>query len=61
MLFCGLTSNQALEIFRGLTGIKFIGMDVVEVASDYDHSEITALIAAQLALEYICLQAAAVT
>jgi agmatinase len=53
----GLTSNQALEIMRGLKGIEFIGMDVVEVAPDYDHSEITALLAAQLALEYICLQA----
>ena len=53
----GLTSNQALEIMRGLRGIDFIGMDVVEVAPDYDHSEITALVAAQLALEYICLQA----
>ncbi|MCP4981232.1 MAG: agmatinase [Gammaproteobacteria bacterium] len=55
----GLTSNQALEILRGLDGIDFVGMDVVEVAPDYDHAEITALIAAQLALEYICLQAAA--
>lgn len=55
----GLTSHQVLEIIRGLKGINFIGMDVVEVAPDYDHSEITALIAAQLALEYICLQAAA--
>ena len=56
----GLTSNQALEIVRGLSGIQFVGMDVVEVAPDYDHSEITALLAAQLALEYICLQAAVV-
>jgi agmatinase len=56
----GLTSNQALEIVRGLEGIDFVGMDVVEVAPDYDHSEITALVAAQLALEYICLQAAVV-
>jgi agmatinase len=55
----GLTSNQALEILRGLAGINFIGMDVVEVAPDYDHSEITALIAAQLGLEYICLLASA--
>ena len=54
----GLTSNQALEIFRGLSGINFIGMDIVEVSPDYDHSEITALIAAQLGLEYICLKAA---
>jgi len=54
----GLTSNQALEILRGLGGINFIGMDIVEVAPDYDHSEITALVAAQLGLEYICLLAA---
>ena len=54
----GLTSNQALEIFRGIQGISFVGMDIVEVAPDYDSSEITALIAAQLGLEYICMQAA---
>jgi len=35
-------------------------MDVVEVVPDYDQSEITALLAAQLTLEYICPQAAAV-
>ncbi len=54
----GLTSHQALEILRGLGGIEFVGMDIVEVAPDYDHSEITALVAAQLGLEYICLLAA---
>ncbi len=54
----GLTSNQALEILRGIRDIDFIGMDIVEVAPDYDHSEITALVAAQLGLEYICMQAA---
>jgi len=53
----GLTSYQALEILRGLTGISFVGMDVVEVAPAYDQSEITALVAAQLALEFICVQA----
>jgi len=53
----GLTSNQALEIFRKMKGINFIGMDIVEVAPDSDHSEITALIAAQLGLEYLCLLA----
>jgi agmatinase len=53
----GLTSNQVLEIFRKMKGINFIGMDIVEVAPDYDHSEITALIAAQLGLEYLCLLA----
>jgi agmatinase len=57
----GLNSNQALEILRGLAAIEFVGMDVVEVAPDYDHSEITALIAAQLALEYLCLRASTQT
>jgi arginase family enzyme len=28
------------------------------VAPDHDHAEITALLAAQLALEYLCLRAA---
>lgn len=28
----GLTSSQALEIFRTLDGVEFIGMDIVEVA-----------------------------
>ena len=55
----GLSSSQALELLRGIGAIDFIGMDIVEVAPDYDHSEITALVAAQLGLEYICLQAAA--
>ena len=53
----GLTSFQALEILRGLTNVALIGMDVMEVAPDYDHSEITALVAGQLALEFVCVQA----
>jgi len=54
----GLTSNQAIEILRAIRNIDFIGMDIVEVAPDYDHSEITSLVAAQLGLEYLCMQAA---
>ena len=55
----GLSSAQALEIMRGLTGINFIAMDMVEVAPDYDVSGITAFAAAQLILEYFCLRASA--
>ncbi|MDP1933032.1 MAG: agmatinase [Gammaproteobacteria bacterium] len=51
----GLSSYQALEIIRGLIGINLIGMDVVEVAPAYDHAEITALAAAQIAIELLCL------
>jgi len=53
----GLTSNQALEILRGLKGINLIGMDIVEVAPAYDIGEITALAGATLAAEFLCLYA----
>ncbi|NQV70803.1 MAG: agmatinase [Pseudohongiella sp.] len=53
----GLSSFQALNIIRGLTGINLVGMDVVEVAPSYDHAEITALAAAQISIELLCLYA----
>lgn len=53
----GMTSFQALDIIRGLVGINLVGMDVVEVAPAYDHAEITALAAAQIAIEILCLYA----
>ena len=53
----GLTSLKALEILRQLTGIHYVGMDVVEVCPPYDVSEITALSAATIAAEFLCLLA----
>ena len=53
----GLTSHQALEIVRGLTGINIVGMDIVEVAPAYDVGEITALAASHLAMEMLFLYA----
>lgn len=53
----GLASWQALEILRSLDSLNLIGMDVVEVAPAYDHAEITALIAATLAHDWLCLLA----
>lgn len=47
----GLTSFEALNILRSLRGLRFVGGDVVEVAPAYDHSEITSLLGAALALE----------
>ncbi|WP_019646655.1 agmatinase [Novispirillum itersonii] len=55
----GLSSAQALEIVRGLGGLAFVGMDVVEVAPAYDVSEITAIAAATVAHDYLCLLAEA--
>jgi agmatinase len=51
----GLTSAQALSIVRALGDVNLIGMDVVEVAPSYDQSEVTALAAAHLACDFLCL------
>lgn len=55
----GLASWQAQSILRRLTGLRFIGMDVVEVSPAYDVAEITALAAATIVFEYLALTAAA--
>jgi len=49
----GLTTIQARTILGGLDGIDFKGMDLVEVAPQYDVSEITALAGATLILDYL--------
>lgn len=53
----GLSSWQALEFMRGLGDLNLIGMDIVEVAPAYDHAEITALAAATMGYEWLCLLA----
>ena len=51
----GLTSAQGLMILRGLAGVDWRGMDVVEVAPAYDHSDITAIAAAAFVQHYLGL------
>ena len=51
----GLASWQAQAILRGMAGVDFRGADFVEVAPAYDVAEITALAAATMAWEYLCL------
>ena len=53
----GLSSHQAQQTLRGLAGVNLAGMDLVEVAPDYDVGEITSLAGASLALEMIYLYA----
>jgi agmatinase len=53
----GLASWQALELIRGLGALNLVGMDVVEVAPAYDHAEITAIAAATVAHDWLCLLA----
>jgi agmatinase len=51
----GLASWQAQSILRRLKGLRFVGMDVVEVAPAYDVAEITSLAAATMVYEYLVL------
>ena len=49
----GFTTADALEIIRGLKDLNIVGYDVVEVAPQYDHGQITALAAANLMVEFM--------
>jgi guanidinobutyrase len=51
----GLTTWQALEIVRGCAGLNLVGCDLVEVSPPYDPSGNTALIAANLLFEMLCV------
>jgi agmatinase len=53
----GLTTRELQLILRGLTGLNLAGADVVEVAPAYDHAELTALAAANVAYEFLGLLA----
>jgi agmatinase len=51
----GWSSREAIAVLRGLRGLQLVGGDVVEVAPAYDHAEITAIAAANVAFEMLCL------
>lgn len=51
----GLTVAQGLEIIRGLQGVNLVGADLVEVSPPYDPLGTTALTAANLAFEMLCV------
>jgi len=53
----GLSAHDALAIVRRLTGIDFVGFDVVEVIPAYDPAGQTAFLAANLAYEMLSLVA----
>ena len=53
----GPTSRDALRLVRGLRGIEFVGFDLVEVQPQYDHGEVTALLAGTLLHEFLALLA----
>ena len=51
----GLTTPQAMELIRGLKGLNIVGCDMVEVSPPYDPSGNTALTAANLVYELLCI------
>lgn len=54
----GPTSFQALQLLRTMSGIRFVGFDVVEVAPQYDGpGQVTALFAANAIFELLSLVA----
>lgn len=53
----GLTSHEILQLVRGLKTLRCVGFDLVEVSPPYDHSGITAILAANLIFEFLSLLA----
>ena len=51
----GFTSHELLRLVRGLRGLPLVGFDLVEVSPPYDHGDITAILAANLAFEFLSL------
>jgi guanidinopropionase len=59
--FGGFTSREANRMLRGLRGLDLVGADVVEVSPPFDPSGATALAAANVAFELLCLLAEVVS
>jgi len=53
----GFTTDLLLKIIRNLVPLQLVGMDIVEVAPQYDSGEITSLAAAAMGLEFLCVLA----
>src|SRR5204863_1889826 len=49
----GWSTRELRTIIRGLDGMKLVGMDLVEVATNYDHAEITTMAAADVIYEVL--------
>jgi agmatinase len=56
----GLLPHEALGLLRALAGSRFVGFDVVEVSPPYDGpGQLTAMLAANVAYEFLALTALA--
>ncbi len=55
----GITMIEAMRIVRDLTGLRFVGGDLVEVSPPFDVGGITAFHGASMLFEILCVLAAA--
>jgi agmatinase len=53
----GLSSREALQLVRGLAGVRLVGMDLCEVCPALDHADLTSHLAAHLLYEGLGLVA----
>lgn len=53
----GMTSREALQLIRGLSGLEVVGLDLVGVAPPMDPSDVTSVLAAHLLYEALALLA----
>lgn len=53
----GFTSLETLSLLRELKDLNYVGCDIVEVAPQYDPTEMTAFMAANIAFEFISMLA----
>jgi len=51
----GWSTREAKRIIRGLSGLNFIGADIVEVAPAYDHADVTNIAAADLVHDFLTM------
>ncbi|KAL4256257.1 arginase family protein [Pleurotus pulmonarius] len=51
----GWTTREVKRILRGLSGLNFVGADVVEVAPAYDHADITSIAAADIVYDFLTM------
>ncbi|THU77230.1 Arginase/deacetylase [Dendrothele bispora CBS 962.96] len=51
----GWTTREVKRILRGLTGLNFVGADIVEVAPAYDHADITGIAAADIVHDFLSM------
>ncbi|KII86784.1 hypothetical protein PLICRDRAFT_55683 [Plicaturopsis crispa FD-325 SS-3] len=51
----GWTVREVKRIIRGLSGLNFVGADVVEVAPAYDHADVTGIVAADIVHDFLIM------